>query len=119
MVAKIQLDAPFAKVPRRPISSANESLAKKLLGGRVRSSSPSIGRYDNAGEGSIWLLNHILEFCEKIGLEVEAKETKVFDFLAALEAVGKKVALRVDEDEEAGEDSERGRCFKENIKIIS
>ena len=52
------------------------------------------------------VMNHITEFCEKMGLEVEGKETEVFDFLATLGAARKKAALRIDE-EEMGEGGER------------
>ena len=53
------------------------------------------------------MLNHILEFCAKMGLEVEGIETEVFDFLTPLEAARKKATSRVDEEEEAGECGER------------
>ena len=76
--AEIVLDAPVSEVPR--VSFAKESLVKQLFGGLVGSSSPRTGSYDNLGEVSIWVLNHILEFCEKMGLEVEGKETELFDF---------------------------------------
>ena len=52
------------------------------------------------------ILNHILEFCEKMSLEVEGKETDLFDFVYALETTRKKTALRV-EEEEVGDEGER------------
>ena len=57
-------------------SFANESLAQQLFGGRVSSFSPHTDSYDNLGEGSNWVLNHILEFCEKMGLQVEGKKLR-------------------------------------------
>jgi len=54
-----------------PISFANESLVKQLGQGGYWSS--RAGSYDNMGEGSIWVLNHILKFCEKMALQVEGK----------------------------------------------
>ena len=53
------------------------------------------------------MLYHILEFCEKMGLEAEGQENKVFDFLAPLVATGKKVTSKIDKEEEVGEGGER------------
>ena len=53
------------------------------------------------------MLNHILELCKKMGLEVEGKETEVFDFLTPLEAARKKATSRVGKKEEVGEGGER------------
>jgi len=65
------------------------------------------------------VLDHILEFCEKMGLAVEGNETKLFDFLAALEATRKKATVTVDEEVEVGEVRERTMRHGENIKILS
>jgi len=43
--------------------------------------------------------------------EVEGKELDLFDFLATLETTWKKPALRVEEEEEAGEEGERIRNY--------
>jgi len=51
-------------------------------------------------------MNHIWEFCEKMGLEVEGKESDLF----ALETTRKKPALRV-EEEEVGDEGERIRNY--------
>ena len=90
--------APAAEVPMGPVSFANDSVAKQA------------GRFDNLGEGSKWVLNHILEFCEKMRLEVEGKETDLFEFLYALESTRKKTTVRV-EEEEAGDEGERIRSY--------
>jgi len=55
--------APVSEAPRGHISFAKEYFAKQA------------GSFENLGEGSKWVLKHILEFCEKMGLEVEGKES--------------------------------------------
>jgi len=90
--------APISEVPMGLVSSANESVAKQAR------------RFDNLGARFKWVLNHILEFCEKMSLEVEGKETDLFDFLYALETTRKKTALRV-EEEEVGDEGERIRSY--------
>jgi len=55
-------------------------------------------------------MNHILEFCEKMSLEVEGKGTDLFEFLYALETTRKKTALRV-EEEKVGDEGERIRSY--------
>jgi len=81
--AKFGLVDPVSKAPRGPISFANESFARQA------------GSFGNLGEGSKWVLNHILKFCEKMGLEVEGKESDLFEFMSALETTRKKPTLRV------------------------
>ena len=54
--AEFSLAAPVSEVPREPISFANASFAMQT------------GSFGNLGEGSFWVINHILEFCEKMGL---------------------------------------------------
>ena len=88
--------APVSEVPMGFVSFANESVAKQA------------GSFDNLGEGSKWVLNHILEFCEKMSFEVEGKETDLFEFLYALETTRKKMTLGV-EEEEVGVEGERIR----------
>jgi len=83
----------ISEVPMGLVSFAKESVATQA------------GRFDNLGEGSKWVLNHILEFCEKMSLEVKGKETDLFEFLYALETSRKKPALRVGE-EEGGDEGE-------------
>jgi len=85
-----------SEVPMGFVPFANESVAKQA------------GRFDNLGEGSKWVLNHILEFCDKMSLEVEGKEDDLFEFLFALESSRKKMSLRV-EEEEVGDEGERIR----------
>ena len=46
------------------------------------------------------MLNHILEFCEKLGLKVGGNVNEVFDFLASLEVARKNSALGVVEVED-------------------
>ena len=46
-----------------------------------------------------------------MGLEVEGKESDLFDFLVALETTRKKPALRVEEVEEAGDEGHRIRNY--------
>jgi len=53
------------------------------------------------------VLNHIKEFCEKMGLDVGGKYNEVLDFLTALEVARKKTALGVDEEEEVAKGGER------------
>ena len=62
-VPEIGLDTAVSEVQRRALSFASVSLAKHCSSGRC---GPSTSR----PEGSIWVLNHIMEFCEKIGLKV-------------------------------------------------
>jgi len=88
--AKFGLVAPVSEAPRGPISFANESFAKQA------------GSFGNLGEGCKLVLNHVLEFCGTMGLEVEGKEYGLFEFLFALETTRKKPTLRV-EEEEAGD----------------
>jgi len=80
------------------LTFANESFTKKT------------GSFGNLGEGSKWVLNQILEFCEKMDLEVEGKESDLFEVLSALET-RKKPALRVEEEEEPGDEGERLRNY--------
>ena len=87
-----------SEVPMGFVSFANESVAKQA------------GRFDNLGEGSKWVLNHILEFCETMSLEVEGKESNLFEYLFALETTRKKTTLRV-EEEEVGDIGERTRNY--------
>ena len=97
--AQYGLFAPVSEALRGPISFANESFAKQ------------VGSFGNLGEGSKWVLNHILEFCEKMRFEVEGKESNLFKFLSALETARKKSALRVEEEEEVGDVGERLRNY--------
>ena len=83
------------EVPLGLVSSTNVFVAKQTES------------YDNLGEGSKWVLNHILEFCEKMSLEVKGKEADLFDFLFALEISRKKPVLMG--EEEVGDDGERLR----------
>ena len=46
------------------------------------------------------MLNHILEFCEELGLKVGDDVNEVFKFLAALEVARKHTALGVVEGED-------------------
>ena len=90
--------ASVPEVPLGLVSSANVSVAKQA------------GSFDNLGEGSKWVLNHILEFCEKMSLEVKGKEADLFDFLFALETSRKKPALALRfEEGEVGDEGERIR----------
>jgi len=89
------------------ISFVNDSLARQLFGSQVGSYCRRTGCHKNQEEGSIWVFNHILEFCEKMGLGVQGKEAEVFDFLASIEATMKKAVSRVDEEEEVAEVRER------------
>jgi len=97
--SECRLVAPVSEAPRGPISFANESFAKR------------VGSFGNLVEGSKWVPNHILEFCEKMRLEVEGKESNLFKFLSALETARKKSALRVEEEEEVGDVGERLRNY--------
>ena len=83
------------EVPLGLVSSTNDFVAKQAES------------FDNLGEGSKWVLNHILEFCEKMSLEVKGKEADLFDFLFALETSRKKPVLRG--EEEVGDEGERLR----------
>ena len=78
------------------------------LRGRCGPSTSRTGCVDNLGEGSVWVLNHILEFCEKLGLKVGGNVNEVFDFLAALEVARKNSAqgvVEVEDMEGSGEKS--------------
>jgi len=46
-----------------------------------------------------------------MGLEVEGKESDLFEFLFALETTRKKRTLRVEEEEEVGDVGERIRNY--------
>jgi len=52
------------------------------------------------------VLNHILEFCEKMGLKVGGNVNEVIDFLSTLEVARKNSAFGVDEVEEVAEGGE-------------
>ena len=69
--------------------------------GQAGPSCPCSGHYYNLED--IWVLDRILEFCERMGLAMEGNETKLFEFLAAAEAIKKKAAMRVDKEVEVGE----------------
>ena len=83
------------EVPIGLVSSTNDFVAKQAES------------FDNLGEVSKWVLNHILEFCEKTSLEVKGKEADLFDFLFALETSRKKPVLRG--EEEVGDEGGRLR----------
>jgi len=72
--AEIGLVTPRSEVPMGALSHANASPAKLCLGERFSSSSSRPSCFENLGDGSIWVLNHIMEFCEKMGLEVGGKD---------------------------------------------
>ena len=68
-MTEIGLDTLVLEVPRGALSHANEFLTRKCFGGRVGSSSSQPGCFENLGDRSIWVLNHIMEFSEKMGLD--------------------------------------------------
>lgn len=76
VVGEIELDSPLSEVRRGTISFAKDSLVQEHFSGQV-GTCPCIGHYENPEEGSIWVLDHILEFCEKMGLAVEGQETNM------------------------------------------
>jgi len=108
-MSEIGLDIEVSQVQSGALSLASDSLVKQCFGGRVGTSSSYRGCFDNLGDGSIWVLNDIMEFCEKMGLEVRGKDNEVFDFLIALEVARKKTALRADEEEEVVEGGKSGK----------
>ena len=101
----------FIAVPNSGLDTAasedqRRALSFPSLRGRFDPSTSRTGCYDNMGEGSVWVLNHILEFCEKMGLKVDGYVNEVIDFLSALEVARKNSALGVDEVEEVAEGGE-------------
>jgi len=92
-VSEIGLDTAVSEVQSRALSFASDSLAKQCFGCRCGPSTSRLECFDNLGDGSIWVLNHIMEFCKKMGLKVGGKDNEVFDFLTALEVARKKTTL--------------------------
>ena len=69
-VSEIGLDTAVSEVQSRALSFASDSLAKQCFGCRCGPSTSRLECFDNLGDGSIWVLNYIMEFCEKMGLKV-------------------------------------------------
>jgi len=102
----------FFAVPNFGLDNASTEDQRKApalasLHDRCGPSTSRTGCYDDLGEGSVWVLNHILEFCEKMGLKVGGNVNEVFDFLAALEAARKNSALGVVEVEDLEDSGEK------------
>jgi len=57
------------------------------------------------GESSDWILDHIILFCKKMGLDIEGKEMELLSFLATLDSLNNK-ANQV--GEEKGREQEEG-----------
>jgi len=76
-VPEIGFDTAISEIQRRALSFASDSLAKQCFGGRCGPSTCFLGCFDNLGDGSMWVQNHIMEFCDKMGLKVGGKDNEV------------------------------------------